>query len=114
MLFCLVCIIRGYGLKNSGQYEPVQYKADENDVAILNELQKRFEVQITDMSDEIDVSTYSNEDFFFFISIPLIFFFQSKIVNYLVLFVQMKYVNFLFLVLVIVIITFRSFSFLFW
>ena len=28
-------IVRGYGLKNSGQYKPVQHKADENDVARL-------------------------------------------------------------------------------
>jgi len=37
----------------------ITYVADENDAAILNEVQKRFEVQITEMPDEIDVTTYS-------------------------------------------------------
>jgi ATP-dependent RNA helicase UAP56/SUB2 len=35
--------------------------ADESDAAILNEVQKRFEVQITEMPDEIDVATYSKD-----------------------------------------------------
>jgi ATP-dependent RNA helicase UAP56/SUB2 len=37
----------------------VTYVADESDAAVLNEVQKRFEVQITEMPDEIDVTTYS-------------------------------------------------------
>ena len=36
----------------------VTYVADETDAATLNEVQKRFEVQITEMPDEIDVATY--------------------------------------------------------
>ena len=36
----------------------ITYVADENDAAVLNEVQKRFEVQITEMPDEIDVTTY--------------------------------------------------------
>ena len=36
----------------------ITYVADESDAAILNEVQKRFEVQITEMPDEIDVATY--------------------------------------------------------
>ena len=35
--------------------------ADESDAGILNEVQSRFEVQITEMPDEIDVATYSKE-----------------------------------------------------
>ena len=30
-----MCIVRGYGLKNSGQYKPVQHKANKNDIAGL-------------------------------------------------------------------------------
>ncbi|CAF0838995.1 unnamed protein product [Rotaria sordida] len=36
----------------------ITYVADESDAAVLNEVQKRFEVQITEMPDEIDVATY--------------------------------------------------------
>ncbi|CAF3271806.1 unnamed protein product, partial [Rotaria sp. Silwood2] len=36
----------------------VTFVADENDAAILNEVQNCFEVQITEIPDEIDVSTY--------------------------------------------------------
>lgn len=37
----------------------ITFIADENDTAVLNEVQKRFVVQITEMPDEIDVATYS-------------------------------------------------------
>ncbi|CAF1651300.1 unnamed protein product [Adineta ricciae] len=36
----------------------ITFIGDENDAAILNEVQTRFEVQITEMPDEIDVTTY--------------------------------------------------------
>jgi len=36
----------------------ITYVADENDAAVLNDVQSRFEVQITEMPDEIDVATY--------------------------------------------------------
>ncbi|CAF0863233.1 unnamed protein product [Didymodactylos carnosus] len=36
----------------------ITYVADESDAAILNDVQSRFEVQITEMPDEIDVTTY--------------------------------------------------------
>jgi len=36
----------------------VTFVANESDAATLNEVQKRFEVQITEMPDEIDVTTY--------------------------------------------------------
>ncbi|CAF2869241.1 unnamed protein product [Rotaria sp. Silwood2] len=36
----------------------ITYVADESDATILNEVQSRFEVQITEMPDEIDVATY--------------------------------------------------------
>jgi len=36
----------------------ITFIADESDTAVLNEVQKRFEVQITEMPDEIDVTTY--------------------------------------------------------
>ena len=43
----------------------ITYVADESDAAILNEVQSRFEVQITEMPDEIDVATYSKFAFSF-------------------------------------------------
>ena len=43
----------------------ITYVADESDAAILNEVQNRFEVQITEMPDEIDVATYSKYCLFF-------------------------------------------------
>ncbi|CAF1632038.1 unnamed protein product [Adineta ricciae] len=36
----------------------ITFIGDESDAAILNEVQTRFEVQITEMPDEIDVTTY--------------------------------------------------------
>ncbi|UJR24951.1 hypothetical protein I4U23_006315 [Adineta vaga] len=36
----------------------ITYVADESDAAVLNEVQKRFDVQITELPDEIDVTTY--------------------------------------------------------
>ncbi|CAF1380697.1 unnamed protein product, partial [Didymodactylos carnosus] len=36
----------------------ITYVADENDASVLNDVQSRFEVQITEMPDEIDVTTY--------------------------------------------------------
>ncbi|CAF3527387.1 unnamed protein product [Rotaria sordida] len=36
----------------------ITYVANESDAAILNEVQNRFQVQITEMPDEIDVATY--------------------------------------------------------
>ncbi len=44
----------------------ITYVADESDAAVLNEVQKRFEVQITEMPDEIDVATYSKYFYFFY------------------------------------------------
>jgi superfamily II DNA/RNA helicase len=41
----------------------ITFVSDENDVKILNQVQERFEVNITELPDEIDISTYSN--FFF-------------------------------------------------
>lgn len=35
MVVLLVRIVRGYELKDSGEYKPVQYKADENDITRL-------------------------------------------------------------------------------
>jgi hypothetical protein len=43
----------------------ITYVADESDAAVLNEVQKRFEVQITEIPDEIDVTTYSKYTFCF-------------------------------------------------
>ena len=37
--------------------------SDENDVKILNQVQERFEVNITELPDEIDISTYSKLNF---------------------------------------------------
>lgn len=44
----------------------ITFVADESDATILNEVQNRFEVQIGEMPDEIDVATYSKYSFFFF------------------------------------------------
>jgi hypothetical protein len=37
----------------------ITFVGDQSDADILTEVQKRFEVQITEMPDEIDVTTYS-------------------------------------------------------
>jgi ATP-dependent RNA helicase UAP56/SUB2 len=42
----------------------ITFVADESDAAILNEVQTRFEVQITEMPDEIDAVTYSKDILF--------------------------------------------------
>ncbi len=52
----------------------ITYVADESDAAVLNEVQKRFEVQITEMPDEIDVATYSKDRFFIYSIIKKIVF----------------------------------------
>ena len=64
----------------------ITFVADENDATVLNEVQKRFEVQITEMPDEIDVTTYSKYFFVFFLNFLLFlyFIFQLKIVNILI------------------------------
>jgi len=36
--------------------------SDENDAKILNEVQNRFDVNITELPDEIDLSSYSKLD----------------------------------------------------
>ena len=65
----------------------ITFISDESDAAILNEVQTRFEVQITEMPDEIDVTTYSKDSFHLqYLKHLLCFVFQSKIVNYLVMF----------------------------
>jgi superfamily II DNA/RNA helicase len=52
----------------------ITYVADESDAAVLNEVQKRFEVQITEMPDEIDVATYSKYFDLFIIFIKKFYF----------------------------------------
>ena len=37
----------------------ITFVSDENDAKVLNEVQERFEVNITELPDEIDISTYS-------------------------------------------------------
>ena len=37
----------------------ITFVSDENDARILNQVQERFEVNITELPDEIDISTYS-------------------------------------------------------
>lgn len=59
----------------------VTFVADESDAAILNEVQKRFEVQITEMPDEIDVTTYSrclHSSPFHSLNIVFLLFFSSR------------------------------------
>lgn len=45
--------------------------SDENDVKILNQVQERFEVNITELPDEIDISTYSKLNFLKYLIIKL-------------------------------------------
>ena len=65
----------------------ITFVSEEADVTILNQIQERFVVNITELPDEIDISTYSNLTFFHFIfgrlkmHLKLIYFyltFQSK------------------------------------
>ncbi len=42
----------------------ITFVGDQSDADILTEVQKRFEVQITEMPDEIDVTTYSKNFLF--------------------------------------------------
>ena len=44
----------------------ITFVSDEADVKILNTVQERFEVNITELPDEIDISTYSKLHFFLF------------------------------------------------
>lgn len=44
----------------------ITFVSDESEVKVLNQIQERFVVNITELPDEIDTSTYSN--FYFFIS----------------------------------------------
>ncbi len=37
----------------------ITFASDENDTKILNEVQNRFDVNITELPDEIDLSSYS-------------------------------------------------------
>lgn len=37
----------------------ITFVSDESDAKILNEVQERFEVNITELPDEIDISSYS-------------------------------------------------------
>lgn len=37
----------------------ITFVSDENDAKILNEVQDRFEVNISELPDEIDISSYS-------------------------------------------------------
>ena len=37
----------------------ITFVSDENDAKILNEVQNRFDVNITELPDEIDLSSYS-------------------------------------------------------
>lgn len=37
----------------------ITFVSDETDVKVLNDVQERFEVNITELPDEIDISSYS-------------------------------------------------------
>ena len=37
----------------------ITFVSDENDAKVLNDVQNRFEVNITELPDEIDISSYS-------------------------------------------------------
>ena len=37
----------------------ITFVSDENDAKVLNEVQERFEVNISELPDEIDISSYS-------------------------------------------------------
>lgn len=44
----------------------ITFVSDEADVKVLNQIQERFVVNITELPDEIDISTYSMSTFFFY------------------------------------------------
>ena len=59
----------------------ITFVSDESDAKILNEVQDRFDVNITELPDEIDLSTYSKcDDKHFSLSLLLIgFFFRFQL-----------------------------------
>lgn len=62
----------------------ITFVSDESDAKILNEVQERFDVNISELPDEIDLSSYSKDFYYFslrFADIKIHFFFsffQSK------------------------------------
>lgn len=48
----------------------ITFVSDENDAKILNEVQDRFEVNISELPDEIDISSYSECAFSCFLAQP--------------------------------------------
>lgn len=66
----------------------ITFVSDENDVRVLNQVQERFVVNITELPDEIDISTYSKYIFLF----SLLFFYFSNLIfsNHFLSFAQLK------------------------
>ena len=62
-LFSIVFDERIFQVARAGRFGTkglaVTFVSDESDAIILNDVQSRFEVQITEMPDEIDVASYS-------------------------------------------------------
>lgn len=46
----------------------ITFVSDEEDAKILNDVQDRFEVNVGELPDEIDISTYSKSSLLFLIS----------------------------------------------
>lgn len=50
----------------------ITFVSDETDVKVLNDVQERFEVNITELPDEIDISSYSMYHFLCRLSIEIL------------------------------------------
>ena len=50
----------------------ITFVSDETDVKVLNDVQERFEVNITELPDEIDISSYSMYHFLCILSIEIL------------------------------------------
>lgn len=63
MLYCPVChgVLYVAGLA-------VTFVSDDADIKVLNDVQGRFEVNITELPDEIDLSSYSKYLLYLFVS----------------------------------------------
>lgn len=53
----------------------ITFVSDESDAKILNEVQERFDVNISELPDEIDLSSYSKDFDYFLLMIKFKYFF---------------------------------------
>lgn len=60
--------------------------SDEADAKILNDVQERFDVNITELPDEIDLASYSKLNFFLWVYVCLFTHLKTYLIIYLFLF----------------------------